>query len=69
MERHKLESQDMSAAIWSRIGVVPLLLTVLGLLMMESGALYQAGRGELPDAAAEAFPPPEGQKRLDHPVV
>jgi hypothetical protein len=69
MERHKLESQDMGAAIWSRIGVVPLLLTVMGLLMTESGALYQAGRGELSDAAAKSFPPPEGQKTLDQPVA
>lgn len=69
MERHKLESQDMGAAIWSRIGVVPLLITVLGLLMMESGALYQAGRGELSDAAVAAFPPPEGQETLGQPVV
>lgn len=60
MERHKLESQDMRSAIWARIGVVPLLLTVMGLLMVESGGLYQAGRGELPDAAATAFPPPSG---------
>jgi hypothetical protein len=69
MERHKLESQDMGAAIWARIGVVPLLLTVMGLLMMESGALYQAGRGELADATVKAFPPPEGQKTLDQPAV
>jgi hypothetical protein len=27
--------------------VVPLVLTVMGLLMLESGVLYQAGRGEL----------------------
>ncbi len=60
MERHKLESQDMAGAIWARIGVVPLLLTVMGLLMIESGALYQAGRGELPDRVASAFPPPPG---------
>jgi hypothetical protein len=58
MERHKLESQDMRGAIWARIGVVPLLLTVMGLLMVESGGLYQAGRGELPDAVSANFPPP-----------
>ncbi len=58
MERHKLESQDMRGAIWARIGVVPLLLTVMGLLMVESGGLYQAGRGELPNAVAKVFPPP-----------
>lgn len=58
MERRKLESQDMRGAIWARIGVVPLLLSVMGLLMVESGGLYQAGRGELSDAVVAAFPPP-----------
>jgi hypothetical protein len=60
MERSKAASQDMGAAIWARIGVVPLLLTVMALIMLESGALYQAGRGEVPDALAEQFPPPPG---------
>jgi hypothetical protein len=58
MERSKAASQDMGSAIWARIGVVPLLLTVMALIMLESGALYQAGRGEVPDGAAERLPPP-----------
>jgi hypothetical protein len=60
MERHKIESQDMASAIWARIGVVPLLLAVMVTIMLESGALYQAGRGELPDTLVARFPPPEG---------
>jgi hypothetical protein len=60
MERSKVASQDMGAAIWARIGVVPLLLTVMALIMLESGALYQAGRGEVPDALARRWPPPDG---------
>ncbi|KAA6187257.1 hypothetical protein F2Q65_01625 [Thiohalocapsa marina] len=60
MERQKLESQDMGSAIWARIGVVPLLLTVMALIMLESGALYQAGRGEVPDGLLQRQPPPEG---------
>jgi hypothetical protein len=60
MERHKIESQDMAGAIWARIGVVPLLLAVMVTVMLESGALYQAGRGELPDASVARFPPPDG---------
>lgn len=67
MERHKLESQDMRGAIWARIAVVPLLLTVLGVLMMESGGLYQSGRGELSDAAAADFPPPNDLERSELP--
>ena len=60
MERGKVTSQDMGAAIWARIGVVPLLLTVMALIMLESGALYQAGRGEVPDGLVKRFPPPAG---------
>jgi cytochrome bd-type quinol oxidase subunit 2 len=60
MERRKLESQDMASAVWARIGVVPLLLVVMVTIMLESGALYQAGRGELPDALVARFPPPDG---------
>jgi hypothetical protein len=67
MERHKLESQDMGSAIWARIGVVPLLLTVMTLIMLESGALYQAGRGEVPDGMLARFPPPPDLKGLSQP--
>lgn len=69
MERHKLDSQDMGSAIWARIGVVPLLLTVMALIMLESGALYQAGRGEVPDRLAERFPPPPGLRQSADPIV
>jgi len=68
MERHKLASQDMGSAIWARIGVVPLLVTVMGLIMLESGALYQAGRGELPDAMVARFPPPAGLDASPQPI-
>lgn len=69
MERRKLESQDMSGAIWARIGVVPLLLAVMATIMLESGALYQAGRGELPDGLVARFPPPEGLRGSQTPVA
>lgn len=67
MERHKLESQDMAGAVWARIGVVPLLLAVMVTIMLESGALYQAGRGELPDGLVARFPPPPGLTGSDKP--
>jgi hypothetical protein len=60
MERRKLESQDMGSAVWARIGVVPLLLAIMVTIMLESGAIYQAGRGELPDELVARFPPPAG---------
>jgi hypothetical protein len=69
MERHKLESQDMGSAIWARIGVVPLLLTVMALIMLESGALYQAGRGEVPDGVIARFPPPADLPSSTQPLV
>lgn len=58
MERDKLASQDMGGAIWGRIAVVPLLLAVMALIMLASGAIYQAGRGEVPDALLARQPPP-----------
>ncbi|WP_296898688.1 hypothetical protein [Thiohalocapsa sp.] len=68
MERRKAASQDMGTAIWARIGVVPLLLTVMTLIMLESGALYQAGRGEVPDSVTKRFPPPLDLKGFDSPA-
>ncbi|MCF7985011.1 MAG: hypothetical protein K9L70_11465 [Thiohalocapsa sp.] len=68
MERHKLDSQDMGAAIWARIGVVPLLLAVMALIMLESGALYQAGRGEVPDGLIKRFPPPPDLQGAEQPI-
>ena len=65
MERHKLESQDMRSAVWARIAVVPLLLTVMATIMLESGALYQAQRGELPDSLVKRFPPPRDLQGSD----
>jgi hypothetical protein len=59
MERRKLESQDMGSAVWARIGVVPFLLAVMVTIMLESGSLYQAGRGEVPEGLVKRFPPPE----------
>jgi hypothetical protein len=69
MERHKLESQDMGTAIWARIGVVPLVLAVMGLVMLESGGLYQAGRGELPAGIAAVFPPPSDLRSSEQPIL
>lgn len=60
MERDKLASQHMGGAIWGRIGVVPLLLAVMALIMLASGAIWQVGRGEVPDALLAALPPPDG---------
>ena len=48
----------------SRVAVVPTLLTVMICFVLESGSIYQAGRGEVPDGLVRRMPPPD-----DLPVV
>lgn len=69
MERHKLASQHMGEAIWARIGVVPLVVLVLVLVMLESSALYQSGRGEVPQSILDRLPPPDGLQGQEQPLV
>ncbi|NEX20877.1 hypothetical protein G3480_11230 [Thiorhodococcus mannitoliphagus] len=68
MQRHKLESQHLGEVVWARIGVVPLLIAVMVSIMLESGAIYQAGQGEVSDSLARRLPPPTGLERLDEPA-
>ena len=51
--------QDIVITIASRIGAVPTLLTVMVSFVLESGSIYQAGRGEVPDGIVKRFPPPQ----------
>jgi len=51
--------QDIVITIASRIGAIPTLLTVMVSFVLESGSIYQAGRGEVPDGLVKRFPPPE----------
>ena len=41
-----------------RVAIAPMLITLMVLIMLESGALYQAGRGEVPNGIINRFPPP-----------
>ncbi len=41
-----------------RVAIAPVLIALMVLIMLESGSLYQAGRGEVPDGVAKRFPPP-----------
>jgi len=41
-----------------RVAIAPILIALMVLIMLESGSLYQAGRGEVPDGLAKRFPPP-----------
>jgi len=41
-----------------RVAIAPILISLMALIMLESGSLGQAGRGEVPDGITEHFPPP-----------
>lgn len=43
----------------SRVAVVPTLVTVMVCFVLESGGIYQAGRGEVLDGIARRMPPPQ----------
>jgi len=41
-----------------RVAIAPMLITLMVLIMLESGALFQAGRGEVPNGVIKRLPPP-----------
>jgi hypothetical protein len=41
-----------------RVAIAPILISLMALIMLESGSLSQAGRGEVPKGLLERFPPP-----------
>ncbi|MCU7865968.1 MAG: hypothetical protein KZQ92_18550 [Candidatus Thiodiazotropha sp. (ex Lucinoma borealis)] len=50
---------DIMMVAISRVAVVPTLITVMVCFVLESGSIYQAGRGEVPDGITKRMPPPE----------
>jgi hypothetical protein len=60
--------QDIIVTIASRIGAVPTLLLVMVSFVLESGSIYQAGRGEVPDGMVKRFPPPADVQPMEQPV-
>jgi hypothetical protein len=50
--------QDLMFIALQRVAIAPLLIALMALIMLESGSLSQAGRGEVPDGLIERFPPP-----------
>ena len=54
-------------AAFTRVSVVPTLLAVMVSFVLESGSIYQAGRGEVPDGTAKRFPPPADIKAVERP--
>lgn len=49
---------DMMFVALQRVAIAPMLITLMVLIMLESGALFQAGRGEVPNGIIKRFPPP-----------
>jgi hypothetical protein len=54
----KKTTQDIVTTVFARVGAVPVLLSVMLCFVFESGAIYQASRGEVPAALVQRFPPP-----------
>lgn len=54
----KKTTQDIMLTVFSRIAVVPVLLSVMVCFVLESGSIYQASRGEVADQLVASYPPP-----------
>jgi hypothetical protein len=50
---------DIMMVAITRVAIVPTLLTVMICFVLESGSIYQAGRGEVPDGIVKRMPPPD----------
>ncbi|MEA3275540.1 MAG: hypothetical protein U9Q81_09695 [Pseudomonadota bacterium] len=57
--------QELMFIALQRVAIAPILISLMVLIMLESGSLYQAGRGEVPDALTKRFPPPPDLVRAD----
>ncbi|MCU7812351.1 MAG: hypothetical protein KZQ77_14125 [Candidatus Thiodiazotropha sp. (ex Notomyrtea botanica)] len=60
---------DIMMVAISRVAVVPTLLTVMVCFVLESGSIYQAGRGEVPDGITRRMPPPDDLVVVEGPAV
>jgi hypothetical protein len=52
-------------ALIGGVGLLPIMVTVLVLIIMESDALHQASLHKLSHRVVEAYPPPEGVRILE----
>lgn len=60
---------DIMMVAISRVAVVPTLITVMICFVLESGSIYQAGRGEVPDGIVKRMPPPDTLPVLESTVA
>lgn len=54
------DKSDIMMVALSRVAAVPTLITVMVCFVLESSAIYQAGRGEISNGLVKRYPPPEG---------
>lgn len=52
--------QEIFFTALTRLGVMPTVILVFVSFILESSALFQAVRGEVPDAIVNRYPAPEG---------
>ena len=67
MNSAQTSMQDIIITISSRIGVMPTFILVVVNFVLESGSIYQAGRGEIQDAMVKKYPAPENVTVLETP--
>jgi hypothetical protein len=53
--------------VFTRVGVMPVVITVFVCFVLESSALYQAGKGEVPDGMLRRHPAPADVKAVPGP--
>lgn len=56
---------DIMMVALTRVAIAPVVLTVMIGFVLESGSIYQAGRGEVPDGLVKKYPAPNDLKVLD----
>jgi hypothetical protein len=59
--------QELMFIALQRVAIAPILISLMVLIMLESGSIYQAGRGEVPNRLAERLPPPVDLARSESP--
>jgi len=52
--------QQILFTVFTRVGVMPVVIMVFVTFVLESSALSQAGKGEVPDPVVRRYPAPDG---------
>ncbi len=57
--------QELMFVALQRVAIAPVLISLMVVIMLESGSLYQASRGEVPDGLVKRYPPPANLPVID----